>query len=177
MTADRIFDAALSLLREGGASACGFQAVAERAGVARATLYRRWRNPEAMVLEALAARLQSDAPASDHGSLESDLRALMSGLAQFLQSPLGRAAIRAAVDDEGSDARQAFWRTRMELIAAAFARARQRGEIDEAADVEALTACLIGPLYFRLIVMAQPLDAAWIERVLRAAIPAPPRKA
>src|SRR4051812_38737959 len=51
-----IVDATLALLvEEGGVSGVSIEAVAARAGVGKTTIYRRWPNKEALIIDALAA--------------------------------------------------------------------------------------------------------------------------
>lgn len=171
-TGRRIFDAALSLLVDGGLAACTFQAVAERAGVARATLYRRWPDRASLVADALAERLGNAIAVPDTGSLAGDLLALLSGLAAFLESPLGRAAIIAAAESgaEAGSARSNLWSHRLAAVGPLLDRAVARGEIDAGADREALLACAVGALYFRTLIQAAPLDEDWLERIVEQTI-------
>jgi len=173
-TQRRIFDATLALLVEGGLAACTFQAVAARASVARATLYRRWPGRAALVADALAARLEGTVAAPDSGSLAGDLGGLLAQLAAFLQSPLGRAAIAAAAEQSAGDAegRSSFWRRRLASVAPIFERAVARGELPADCDHEALLAGAVGSLYFRLLVISAPLDRSWIDRVVRQSLAA-----
>src|ERR1043165_4470484 len=51
-----IIDATLDLLaEEGGVTGVSIEAVAARAGVGKTTIYRRWPNKEALIIDALAA--------------------------------------------------------------------------------------------------------------------------
>jgi AcrR family transcriptional regulator len=51
-----IVDATLALLaEEGGVAGVSIEAVAARAGVGKTTIYRRWPNKEALIIDALAA--------------------------------------------------------------------------------------------------------------------------
>jgi AcrR family transcriptional regulator len=53
---DKILAEALAMLREGGYRSVTLDAVAERAGVAKTTLYRRWPSKSALVAAALGPR-------------------------------------------------------------------------------------------------------------------------
>lgn len=170
----RIAAAALALLGEGGFHACTFQAVAARAGVSRSTLYRRWPSEAAMVLDAIASVVDQRIAVADTGSLAGDLRAALRQLAAFLDSPVGRASISAALhieaDPDTIRQRQRLWAQRWEVIAPLFARARARRELAADVDPQALLASAAGALYFRLIVAARPLDAAWIRAVVAVVV-------
>jgi AcrR family transcriptional regulator len=71
-----ILAAAIKLVREVGYDAVAMDAIAARAGVGEATLYRRWKAKEALVCEALE-RIMRSIPVPDTGTIRSDLRALM----------------------------------------------------------------------------------------------------
>lgn len=162
------------LLVQGGLGACAMQDVAAAAKVDRSTLYRRWPSRAALVLEAIGAQVESEIPLPDTGSLIGDLGQALGGLAAFLNSPVGWAALGAAIEGEGDPEavalKTAWWRRRRAAIEPLFRRAMARGEIDPGLDWEALLASLAGTLYFRRIVAGEPIDRAWIARILAAVI-------
>ena len=175
-TGRRVFDAALALLVEGGMTACTFQTVAQRSGVSRTTLYRRWPDRAALVLDALADRVEHDIVAPDTGSLAGDLRSLLRQVAAFLATPLGRAALVAAAEsDSPEEMRSDFWTLRMATMAPLFARARRRGELSQTDDAEAILASTVGAVYFRLLVGGRPADDDWIVRIVDRAVATAPR--
>src|SRR5690349_23707872 len=71
-----ILRAAIDLTREVGYDALAIDAVAGRAGVGKATIYRHWPNKEALLAEAVEAIVRS-APPVDTGTVEGDLMTLM----------------------------------------------------------------------------------------------------
>jgi AcrR family transcriptional regulator len=68
----RILRACVELLAEVGAEATTMSAVIERSGVARATVYRRWPNREALLIAALR-ELKGRGPVPLTGDLETDI--------------------------------------------------------------------------------------------------------
>ena len=68
----RILKAAVELLTEEGADATTMSAVIERSGVARATIYRRWPNREALLIAALR-EIKGRGPVALSGDLETDI--------------------------------------------------------------------------------------------------------
>jgi len=68
----RILRACVELLMEVGAEATTMSAVIERSGVARATVYRRWPNREALLIAALR-ELKGRGPVALSGDLETDI--------------------------------------------------------------------------------------------------------
>src|SRR5262245_14067766 len=68
----RILRACVELLTEVGAEATTMTAVIERSGVARATVYRRWPNREALLIDALR-ELKGRGPVPFSGDLQTDI--------------------------------------------------------------------------------------------------------
>jgi len=74
--AKAIIDATLALLaEEGGVASVSIEAVAARAGVGKTTIYRRWPNKEALIIDALAA-LKEPFPPPRGESARDDLVAI-----------------------------------------------------------------------------------------------------
>ena len=171
----RVFAATMALIEEGGYPAVTFQQVAERAGIGRATLYRRWPDPAFLVGDALAATAADRIRITDTGSLRGDLAAMLGQIGAFIDSATGRAAIIAALtgrqQPEIARFAEQLWERRRGDVAPIFERARARGEIAESTDPDILFALAAGALYARLIVIAKPNDGGWIEGVLDQLLP------
>jgi AcrR family transcriptional regulator len=166
----RVFDAALQLMTTGGFARVSFAAVAERAAVNRSTIYRRWRTPAALVLEAIAARAAVSIAIANRGAFHADLAATLRDLAAFLASPLGRAALSAATQIEREEPVEqllrSLWAQRAAAVDVMFERAIARGELPASADRELILAAAAGAIYFRTIVTGQPITPAWIRKLV-----------
>src|SRR5687768_12842134 len=81
-----ILDASLELIREVGFDALAMDAIAARAGVGKATVYRRWKTKELLVVEAIDAIVRA-VPDPDTGSTEGDLMALMNATLRMYGDP------------------------------------------------------------------------------------------
>ena len=81
-----IIEAALALFAEKGPDGLCVEAVAARAGVGKATVYRRWHNKEDLLLAALGS-LKSPLPDADTGSVRDDLIALVTVMSQDAVDP------------------------------------------------------------------------------------------
>lgn len=164
----------MGLLVEGGFEAVTFQEVAKRADVGRATLYRRWESPAALVQDAVLQFVTVEIVARDTGSLRGDLEALLGQLAGFLSGPIGKAAMIASLVAQQGNGDKAIdalvWPSRSAAIDPIFLRAKERGEMRADADVEAFFASVAGALYFRIIVIGAAIDDQWIDRVIDNAL-------
>jgi AcrR family transcriptional regulator len=133
-------------------------AVAERAGASKATIYRWWPSKELLALDALFSEWQVGQPDKhDTGSLDGDLLALIRPWArQLTTKPYGRviAALltRAQRDPEfAAEYRARFLEPRRDRARVIFARAIERGEISADTDIEAALDLLYGPFYHRIL--------------------------
>lgn len=129
-----ILAAALDLLGEGGLETCALDAVARRAGVGKATIYRRWPSKDALVRDAFGSTAPDLLPAEDHGSLTADTTALLTALAAALRSPRAL-AWRRTVPALGPDSPLLPLLPRgpvgewSDAVRALVVRAEQRGEV------------------------------------------------
>jgi len=149
---DAIIKATHDLIVEAGYVNLTIDKVAKRAGVARATIYRRWSGKQALVVEAARFGLKElDIP--DVGSFREEIRMyLMARLSWFVNDESSRAtaAILAAVGED--PATEAAFGARTEVLVTpvtnAVLRAQARGEIRSDIDVETLKSMVSAPLTF-----------------------------
>lgn len=166
----RIHDAVLGLIMAGGEERCTFQSVAKRAGIERSTLYRRYPSRWAMMSEAFAAAYHDDLAFEPTGSFRGDLTCHLSRVAHTLGSPLGMAMLAAGavarLDPASREVAGGFWEFRKEQQRPLVQAAIDRGELPADVRLDALFAAADGPLYFRLLIIAQPVDKQWIEQTV-----------
>jgi AcrR family transcriptional regulator len=85
-----ILAATLAELTEKGYAALTVDNVARRSGVHKTTIYRRWKDREALVAEAFTNLLATKgAPIAGTGDIDADLRDLARSLVRWLTSPIG----------------------------------------------------------------------------------------
>lgn len=131
--------ATLEVLAVDGWEGFAVEAVAERAGVHKTTIYRRWSTRGALVAAALAAtpfRAHGN-EAPDTGTVRSDLLALVADNEAVLAHPRTRrimAALKAGHPDVAA-ARRHFHEHRHGVIATLIQRGVARGELDPSTDV------------------------------------------
>ena len=167
-----ILEAVADLLMERGLGAISMDAVAERAGVSKATIYRWWPTKETLALDAIYQAWASVTPAKDTGALRGDLLSLLRPWARLAASrPYGR-VIAALLTEAQSDAvfaaayRERFVRPRREQGHAIFRRAIERGEIAPDTNVEVALDLLYGPIYHRMLHGHAPLNDRFVREVV-----------
>ena len=169
-TTERIHEAVLALLVEGGQSQVTFQNVARRAEIERSTLYRRYASRWAMIGEAFAAAYEDELDFEPTGTFRGDMTCHLARVAHTLGSPLGRAMLAAGAvarsDPASFGVAGGFWEHRKQRQEPFVREAIGRGELDSNVSLEELFAAADGPLYFRLLIIGQPLDQQWVERTV-----------
>ncbi len=168
-----ILRAASELLLERGLNSISMDAVAERAGTGKATIYRWWPSKELLALDALFSEWEPSQPATrDTGALAGDLLALMLPWARKLAAkPYGR-LIAALVTKARGDAQFAeeyrvrFIEPRRGPARVIFARAIDRGEIPADTDIEAAADLLYGPFYHRMLQGHAPLTDRFARTIV-----------
>ncbi|MGW4981343.1 TetR/AcrR family transcriptional regulator [Streptomyces mirabilis] len=168
-TRDRaLLEATLAVLSESGYGGLTTAAVAARAGVSTATLYRRWPSKEVLVVAAAAAYAQELTAPADTGTLEGDLRALLRNKAAsmtgkeggVLRSLIAEAAHNAPLAEALTTTFVAPVRLRMQEITQLAA---DRGEIPPVEHTDLLGDLVIGPMmsrFFLTPLMPDEVDAA-----------------
>jgi AcrR family transcriptional regulator len=150
-----ILRAAVELAVEGGLRGLSMEAIAARAGVGKATIYRRWKNKEALFAEAISSiAVAPDVP--DTGSVAGDF-AVVSGAALGRMAPeafrvIPRLLADAADEPELLEAlHESVLRPRRVAIREILRRGVERGELRADLDVDLVSDMLIGPMIARVL--------------------------
>ena len=165
-----VIAATLDLLADRGITATTIEAVAERSGVAKTTIYRHWDDQPSLVMDAIGSTLQ-EPPLPDTGSLREDLVALLTGLASALHRSPAAALMPALIEAaERDSAFAALHRKeaahRHHVVRRVIARGIERGELPSDTDVDDLLDLLTGPLFYRRWVSIGSVDARFATRVV-----------
>ncbi len=175
--ADRaILRAATELLAERGLTGMSMEEVAARAGVGKATIYRRWRSRGALALDAFMAGFSAAQPLPDSGTLRGDLlAALRAWVRAVTQTPAGRMlAGLVAAAQEDPDLAMAWRAQVVEPLRAQhrimLRRAIERGEIPADTDLDVALDLMYGAAYHRLLQGHQPLTDGFIQRVVQVIV-------
>jgi len=169
--------ATLAVLAEEGFDGLTVEAVSGRSGVHRTTVYRRWRNAAGLAADALDLARGEPWPIPDTGSIAGDLRGLTALVRESFddpeQGPTARALISAAVHDPATArALHVFLVGRLRDAEVMVERALARGELPAGTDPAEVVRAAVAPVYHRLFITAEPVDAAAAGRAADAALAA-----
>jgi AcrR family transcriptional regulator len=169
--------ATLAELLDRGYAELTVEGVAQRAGVHKTTVYRRWKDRASLVVDALAEHFATDIPTPDTGAVETDLQALARALAHSMTGPVGRAVQTAMHSDAGrlpeiAEARRRVFADRFRRAEPVITRAIERGELPAETDPVEVLKTLAAPIYFRLLVSADPIDEDTADQAVRITLAA-----
>ncbi|WP_433544153.1 TetR/AcrR family transcriptional regulator (plasmid) [Streptomyces sp. CA-294286] len=160
-----LLEATLEVLYEKGYGGLTTSAVAKRAGVSTATLYRRWKSKDDLVVGTAVRWAHDLGPGQDTGSLHGDLTELLTDKARTLDGPGGRLlhvligesahnpALARVLDD-------AVVQPVRDRAAALLERAVARREIPPAQNPRVLADLVVGAMVSRVFLTPPPEPAA-----------------
>lgn len=174
-TGHAILKATREILGHGGVHGLTVEGVAARSGVAKTTIYRRWRSKEDLALAALLEVIREEPPPARRlGRTETVLSAYLGGLVKRLNSKLYGRIIRGLISDLGVDLelargfREQVLARRVGQLNVLLQRGIERGELRPDLDTELAVDLLLGPIYYRLLMSGEPLTMAFIDRLVRS---------
>ncbi len=167
-----VLEAADDLLVEHGFAGVTIEGIAARAGVAKQTIYRWWTSKTAILFDAMLADAAEHFSPPDHGDLRSDLRDHLRQIATFLTATDAGAVCRALTGQAQHDPAVAA-QFRSEFVAPQrqrdrepFLRARRRGELSQAEDIDLAIDQLAGPVYYRALITGQDVPAEFTDALV-----------
>jgi AcrR family transcriptional regulator len=149
-------DATLELLSVGGFQAATMDAIADRSGVGKNTIYRRWSSKEELIADALR-RLTAYTDVVESGDVYSVLVEYTHDLERVLSEPVvGRLLPGLLGELQRNPEFAAAWadrvvRPRRQAIRERLAEALARGELREGIDPELIADLLVGPPFLRVV--------------------------
>jgi AcrR family transcriptional regulator len=163
--------AILRLLADVGYGALTMDAVASEAGVGKATIYRRWRTKQDLVVDTISDLNRAEAEIPDTGSVEGDLRSMMHQMVAMITGPTGAATLsllstvphQPALARAFQDGPLAVWRQSFESL---WSRAEQRGEIPTGLANSVIAEATSALLVQRWLLTGRPVDDAYADEVL-----------
>lgn len=168
-----ILKATLQLLERKPLRKVTADAIARRAGVSKATIYKWWPNKSLVALDAYLAGMTERVSMPDTGSAEVDFSEQLKSLMAFYRSPMGRLFCQFLAEGQ-SDAsflslfRERFLYARRDAARTMWRRGVDRGEIREDVDSEMAMDMIYGPMVFRLLAGHGSLSDSESEVLVRA---------
>jgi AcrR family transcriptional regulator len=174
-TRKKILAAARELLNEGGMSAVTMEAVAAKAGVGKPTIYREWPNAQSVAMEAFLDTTKPQEQGRKRGKALDALRDQLHSIIKTFSTPTGRntAMMIAAAQNDSELAkifRNRFIMGRREEGRGILRAAVQARELRPDIDYEVTLDLIYAPLFFRLLIGHGPLDKAYADAILDAAL-------
>ena len=172
-----ILQATADLLEERRYAEVSIEAIAERAGVVKATIYKWWTCKALLAMEAYADRMSERIPAPDTGSVERDMRLMLRRTCRVLSQPSVGSTVAGIIAEAQSDPKLAdpfrvtFIGARRERMATIVKRGIERGELRADIDVVATLDQLYGPLWYRLLLRHAPLSQAFADALVAGLLP------
>jgi AcrR family transcriptional regulator len=167
--------AILRLLADVGYGALTMDAVASEAGVGKATIYRRWRTKQDLVVDTISDLNRAEATPPDTGSVEGDLGEMMHQMVALIGGPTGAATLsllstmphQPALAAAFRDGPLAVWRESYDRI---WERAEQRGEVRPGLSRSIVAETTSALLVQRWLLTGEPVDDAYADEVLETVV-------
>jgi AcrR family transcriptional regulator len=151
-----ILKAALDLLERKSLREVTADAIARRAGVSKATIYKWWPNKSLVALDAYLGGMTERVAIPDTGSAEMDFTVQLKSVTAFYKSPLGRLFCQFIAEGQSNPGflalfRERFLYARRDAARVMWRRGVDRGEIRKEIDGEIVLDLIYGPMVFRLL--------------------------
>jgi AcrR family transcriptional regulator len=174
---ESVLAAVLATLAETDYHDLTVEQVAQRAGVAKTTVYRRWGNVDGLILDLMRDQSARRVPAPDTGDLDQDMRALARGIVEIYRDPAVKAMITSMVAaavhlPEARRTLSEFFITRITEMGIIAERAVRRGELPAGTDTVEVIRMMSAPFYHRMFITGEPVDEAVADRSAAAAVAA-----
>ena len=172
--------AALDELAEKGFASFSMESVAERAGVNKTTVYRRYPTKVDLVQAALQDEKRALLALVDHGNLRDDLIGLVQSASRFMSEPRGRGIFRTMLTDhadpELADLVHRLRRDGEREPRVLLQRGIARGELRPDVNTSVLLHAVFGAVIHRVFLERREFDRAdageLVDMVLNGVAPA-----
>lgn len=174
---DAILAATNELLESQRYADVTIEGIAQRAGVAKQTLYKWWPSKAKLAMEAYAMRTRRAVRLPTTGSVEGDLVAWLTRTCKNLSRGNNGVTIAGLIAEAQSDSdlakelRDTFIHSRRTLTAGLLERGIHSGELRAEIDIPTTLDLLFGPIWYRLLLRNAPLDAAFARSIVTHLLP------
>ncbi|MEA2502815.1 MAG: hypothetical protein QOD01_2926 [Actinomycetota bacterium] len=166
-----ILDAALELLASEGFDRLTVEGVAASAGVGKATIYRRWPSKLALVLAAVGELSTHPLPELTTGRTRDDLVSLLRHIIEALTGTIAGRILPGLVAESARSPEllgllHDFWISRRGLMLEVLRQGSAQGDLPEDVDHELIADLLYGPVHYRFLISAAPVDPPLAEQLV-----------
>jgi AcrR family transcriptional regulator len=165
-----VLEAALTELTEVGYAKLSIEAIAERAGVHRTTIHRRWPDKQTLVLDVLQTNSGQGVPMPPDADFEQRLRILGVTIDAYLARPeIHIVLVMIVAEQPGAgeldETRRQFWTDRLRHAQEMVGVAIERGELPEGTNPADVIDQMAGPIYVRRLIQGRPMSTAEIAEL------------
>lgn len=167
-----VVQALFGCIEEAGLGSLTIDAIAEKAGVSKATIYRRWASKEDLIVDSIA-RVVTDVELPESDDIRQVLIAGLRRIEAFIaKTPAGTVfpwilGEVAAGTEIGRRYAEAVIRPGRRALAGHLARAQERGELRSDLDLELAVDMITGPLIMTKIMGAHRRPGeGWAEKLV-----------
>jgi len=151
------------------------EGVAAKAGVGKATIYRRWPAKLALVLAAVGELAAHPLPELTTGDTRDDLVTLLRHIIDALTTTIAGRILPGLIAEavrspELLEVLHDFWISRRGLMLQVLERGSAQGDLPKDIDHELIADLLYGPVHYRFLISAAPLDAALADQLVDAVL-------
>jgi AcrR family transcriptional regulator len=172
---EAILAASRALLEERGVAGLTIEAVAERSGVAKTTIYRRWRDRDELALAVLVDSTDAVRTPPDVGDTRKELLTFVTSATRIITENgtfAGLASEIATRPELGRVYQERVVDVRLREVGEVIARGIERGDLRADTNVRLAHEMLVGPRIYRLLFSGAPLDRRHATRVVDAVMTA-----
>jgi len=170
-----ILESAFNLVLEEGFRAVSVELIAAKTGVGKTTIYRRWPNKAAVVMDAFTMRVGSGSLFPRADSVADSIRLQMRAMAKSFRGSDG-ALVKALLAEAQFDPelalafRERWTLPRRKLARSVIDQAIRQKELRADIDPEHAIDLLYAPIYYRLQMGTGPLSDTYIDGIFDQAI-------
>ena len=169
-TRSAVLTAATELLAERGYAGFSIDAIVQRTGIAKTTIYRHWPSRHGL-LTAVITQLEDSGSLPDTGSVRQDLLLFFAGRVQMAhdrhwQRCMPALVQAAALHPELADIIATLTARYLSQITTLLQRGRGRGELRRDISLDLTASALVGPFVFRQLLLHKTPTTAQVTAVL-----------
>jgi AcrR family transcriptional regulator len=173
-----VLDATRELLAESGFGSLTIEGVAERSGVAKTTIYRRYRSKNDLALGVLLDMVGDVSTQPYEEDTDTEFTELIDRTVDLMCNSLLGKVMQGLVSEVAADPelartyRERVVSHRLADVTALVERGISRGELRPGLDPEMVTDLLLGPIYYRFFLSGSPMDEGFGKRLVATLLPA-----